>query len=145
MHFFYLEMSLLIDLAFTNLFSYEALRNFFLLLSSPWISPRSDNGGKKSNKLWVYWVFFIKLFSYLTLSVLGDIYDHHSVDAYMEQNSRYFICLVNSAICEHLILLSIVSLYKSISLSVSVFGCSLPPPKRRTPASWNFEGWFLLG
>ena len=37
--------------------------------------------------------------------------------------------------------------YQSTSLSVSefvcvcLFGCSLTPPKRRTPATWNFEGW----
>ena len=29
-----------------------------------------------------------------------------------------------------------------VSEWVCVFGCSLTLPKRRTPASWNFEGWF---
>ena len=28
---------------------------------------------------------------------------------------------------------------------VSVFVCSLTPPKRQTPARWNIEWWFLLG
>ena len=31
-----------------------------------------------------------------------------------------------------------------VSLSVCLFGLSLTPPKRRTPVSWNFEGWFPL-
>ena len=43
----------------------------------------------------------------------------------------------------------LLSLYQSTSLSVSLsvclFGCSLTPPKWRTPTSWNFEGWFPLG
>ena len=32
-----------------------------------------------------------------------------------------------------------------VSEWVSVFVCSLTPPKRRTPATWNFEGWSPLG
>ena len=32
-----------------------------------------------------------------------------------------------------------------VSKWVGVFVCSLTPPKRRTPARWNIEWWFLLG
>ena len=38
-----------------------------------------------------------------------------------------------------------LSKHQSVSEWVSVFVCSLTPPKRRTPTSWNFEGWFPLG
>ena len=31
-----------------------------------------------------------------------------------------------------------------VCLSVCLFGCSLTHPKRQTPVSWNFEGWFTL-
>ena len=33
----------------------------------------------------------------------------------------------------------------SVSELVSLFVCSLTPPKRGTPTSWNFERWFPLG
>ena len=39
-------------------------------------------------------------------------------------------------------ILEVVS--KWVCLSVCLFVCSLTPPKRGTPASWNFEGWFPL-
>ena len=34
------------------------------------------------------------------------------------------------------------SIKAPVSQSVYLFVCLFPPPKRRTSASWNFEGWF---
>ena len=76
---------------------------------------------------------------------------------YKKQKSQHF-AFTGKKLSESLYKSTIVSLSscyssqivcKSASLSVSewvcLFVCSLTSPKRWTPASWNFEGWFPSG